>query len=278
MKLIRPLPSNRSYEQVKNHYLVEMALAKNLKAANREERKAILARMYDELFSKVPDHPRLTQRESKQLTAKANKDKFSLVSRFLDKSSVFAEFASGDGKFAMFVAKHVKYVYGIDISDQRNLTDNVPENFELILYDSYNLDRLESNSIDVVFSDQLIEHLHPEDTKLHFEMVHRILKDGGKYVFRTPHPQSGPHDISKYFSFEPECFHLKEWTYVEMKEMLMDLNYSGMQTHWHAKGRGLRMPYAYFAIIERVLDLVPKQYKRFPAKFLVPSVHIAVIK
>lgn len=32
------------------------------------------------------------------------------------------------------------------------------------------------NSADAVFSDQLIEHLHPEDIKFHLEMVRKILK------------------------------------------------------------------------------------------------------
>lgn len=38
MKLKKSLSVNQSYEQVKNHYLVEMSLANQLKDANREER------------------------------------------------------------------------------------------------------------------------------------------------------------------------------------------------------------------------------------------------
>ena len=281
MKLKRSLPPNRSFEQIKNHYLVEKSIAKRLKESSRKERKLIYATMYEELFSKVPDHPRLTQRKSEQLTANANKDKFSLVSRFLDKSDVFAEFAPGDCRFAIEVAKHVKYAYGIDISDQRNPTDSVPDNFKLIVYDGYNLNEIESNSIDIIFSDQLIEHFHPEDTKLHFELAHRILKVGGKYVFRTPHSLTGPHDVSQYFSDEPECFHLKEWTYIEIKTMLMDLKYSDFCTHWRAKGIDLRMPYNYFAMCEQVLGLIPKRYRyiiRVAAKYLIPSLYGVAIK
>ena len=163
MKLKTPLPPDRSFEQIKNHYLVEKAIAKRLMESSCEERKLIYATMYDELFSKVPDHPRLTRRESKQLTAYANKDKLSIVSRFLNKSSVYIEFAPGDCRFSFEVAKHVKYVHGVDISDQRNPADNVPENFKLIVYDGYNLDEIESNSIDIVFSDQLIEPGCPFD-------------------------------------------------------------------------------------------------------------------
>ncbi len=278
MQLKRSLPSNRSFEQIKNHYLVEKSIAKRLKEASHEERKLIYATMYEELFSKVPDHPRLTRRESKQLTVRANKDKFSILSRFLNKSNVFVEFAPGDCKFAMKVAKLVKYAYGIDISDQRNPLDNVPENFKLIVYDGYNLDEIESNSIDIVFSDQLIEHFHPENTKLHFELVHRILKPGGKYIFRTPHALTGPHDISRYFSDEPEGFHLKEWIYIEIITMLMDLGYSTFCTRWRKKGIDIRMPYRYFTVLEQTLGLIPKRYIRFIAKYLIPSLYVVAIK
>ncbi len=61
MELRKPLPSNRSYSQVLNHYHVEKSLASQLKNANRESRKHIYRSMHDELFSKVPDHPRLVK-------------------------------------------------------------------------------------------------------------------------------------------------------------------------------------------------------------------------
>jgi hypothetical protein len=62
MELRESLAPDRSYEQVLNHYLVEKAIADKLKEANREERKLIYETMYDELFEKVPDHPRLKRR------------------------------------------------------------------------------------------------------------------------------------------------------------------------------------------------------------------------
>lgn len=271
MKLKRPLPSNRSLEQIRNHYLVEKAIAERLKQADREERKLIYSTMYNDLFSQVPDHPRLVRREDDRLTLRANKSKLALVRNFLDKSTVFAEFAPGDCRFAIDVAKYVKFVYGIDISDQRSNTNVTPDNFKLIVYDGYNLEEIEDNSIDIVFSAQLIEHFHPEDTKSHFELVHRILKEGGKYVFETPHSLSGPHDISLYFSDEPEGFHLKEWTYIEIKRMLKELKYSKLDSHWYVKGK-LKMPYIYFEIGERMLGLFPKRHIRGIAKYLMPRI------
>jgi len=278
MKLRKPLPSDRSFEQIYNHYLVEKSIAEKLKASNREERKRIYKTMYDELYSKVPDHPRLHRRESTLLTEDKNRNKLSLVHGLLNRSKVFVEFAAGDCRFAAELAKYVKYVYGIDISDQRNPAHRFPKNFSLIVYDGYELNEIESESVDVVFSDQLIEHFHPEDTKLHFKLVHRLLKPGGKYVFRTPHSLSGPHDISQYFSDEEECFHLKEWTYIEIQTILMDLKYSQFCTRWCAKGVDIRMPYIFFAMCERILGLIPKKQVRIVAKCLMPSLYGIAVK
>lgn len=278
MKLKKALPTDRSFEQIKTHYLEEKILAQKLIKSSREERKQIYSTMYDELFSKVPDHPRLTRRSSNNLTESANKDKFAIINKFLHKSDIFAEYAPGDCKFTIEVAKQVKFAYGIDISDQRNPMDTFPDNFELIIYDGYNLDKIKSNSIDIIFSDQLIEHFHPDDTKLHFELVFRILKKGGKYIFRTPHAQTGPHDISQYFSDVAEGFHLKEWTYTEINKMLMEIGYSSFWTFWNAKGIDLRVPYAYFAICEKMLSLFPKKYTRIISKYLMPSLCGAAIK
>jgi SAM-dependent methyltransferase len=278
MKLKKNLPPDRSYEQILNHYLVEKSIADRLKSSDREERRRIFNTMYEELFSKVPDHPRLTRRNSSQLTEIANKRKFFVIRRFIEKPYLFAEFAPGDCKFAYEVAKHVNQVFGIDISDQHDPADTVPDNFRLIVYDGYNLDAIESNSVDVMFSYQLIEHFHPEDTALHFELVHRILKPGGKYVFLTPHALSGPYDISEYFCDEPECFHLKEWTYTEIKALLKNLKYTDFQTHWFAKSIDLKLPYSYFALCERTLSVFPKRFIKKVSRGLIPILYAVAIK
>ena len=266
MELKRPLPPNRSLEQISNHYLVEKAIAQRLRQSDLEERQNIYTTMYDDLFRQVPDHPRITRREDHRSILRQNGTKLSLVRRFLDKSKVFVEFGPGDCRFAMEVAKYTRWVYGVDISDQRGKYE-MPDNFELILYNGSNIE-LDENSIDIVFSDQLIEHLHPEDANNHFQLVLRILRTGGTYVFRTPHLFTGPHDISRYFSDEPEGFHLKEWTYREMKRTLKEVGYSEIN---FCRNR-FRTPYIFLAICERVLGLFPKQSIRSIARRFTPSI------
>lgn len=258
--LRRPLPPNRTFEQLKNHFEVERALALKLKKASREERKRIYGTMYDELFQKVPDHPRLTSRENPQMIDAANRSKFALIKRFIHRETVFVEFAPGDCRFAMSLCSRVKWVYGVDISDQRGAGITCPENFKLIIYDGYNLE-LDDASVDIVFSDQLIEHLHPEDTIDHFRLVKRILKKNGVYVFRTPHRYSGPHDISGYFSDVPQGFHLKEWTYAELSRLLESLSFASWRGIYQIRGYCAEMPLMWFSMAESVLGMLPGHWR-----------------
>lgn len=278
MKLLRPLPPNRTYEQVEKHYIVEKGLAEQLKNASREERKHIYATMYDELFRKVPDHPRLTKRSSEQETKKSIRSKMMLVGEFLGPSTVFVEFAPGDARFAMEVAKHVRVVYAIDISDQRGNIENSPKNLNLIIYDGYQLDQVPENSVDIIFSDQLLEHFHPEDTRLHFELAYHVLKPGGKYIFRTPHAFNGPHDVSRFFSKVPEGFHLKEWTYNEFKPLLKSIRFSRLYGIWKIRGLHVKLPYIYFQISEYLIGWLPSRIKLALSKVLVPTIAIIAVK
>jgi SAM-dependent methyltransferase len=278
MKLREPLPPDRSYDQIKNHYLVEKSIADRLKKSNREERKSIFNSMYDELFSKVPDHPRLLRSYSEERSNAAIVDKFSVVKRYLNKSCAFAEFAPGDCRFSFEVAKHTKSVLGIDISDQRNPEDEIPKNFGLVIYDGYNLDEIESSSIDILFSDQLIEHFHPEDTRLHFELVQRILKKGGRYIFRTPHFLTGPHDISRFFSDTPKGFHLKEWTYIEIKNLLKELKYTSFNPRYKNTKIDVSLPYFYFRISEKFLNSFPKRNITKLARYFIPTLYGVAVK
>ena len=86
----------RTQQQLRNHYEIEKRIATQLKKANRSERKAIYSTMYEELFEKVPDHPRLQIRDNSRLSTISNKNKYDLVSKFITKDSLFVEFAPGD--------------------------------------------------------------------------------------------------------------------------------------------------------------------------------------
>ncbi|MCC7429246.1 class I SAM-dependent methyltransferase [bacterium] len=278
MKLLKELPPNRTYEQVKNHYLVEKAIAQKLmNTIDYEERKVIFARMYDELFAKVPDHPRLTRRESEKLSKEANRDKFNVLKNFVNKDTNLLEFAPGDCKFAIEMVSKVKSIVGVDISDQRGEAEKTLNNFNLVIYDGYNLG-IEDNSIDVVFSDQLIEHFHPDDTVHHFKIIKKLLKKNGFYIFRTPHNYCGPSDVSGYFSYTPEGFHLKEWTYTELEKLLKELGYLECYGYTYLKQKCFKMPFIYYKVMELLLKPLPKKFRKKISRYFLRGVIIKVVK
>lgn len=273
MRPKRRLPKDRMFEQIKNHYEVEKSIAERLKNSAREERKAIFANMYDELFAKVTDHPRLKEKENNEKIQASNIQKLKLVKKFLNDLTVFVEFGPGNCNFSFEVSKYVKKVYAVDISDQRGRNYNIPTNFELVVYDGYNLN-LEDNSVDVAFSDQFIEHLHPEDAEYHFQLVKRILRNNGRYVFRSPHAFFGPHDISKYFSDEPQGFHLKEWTHSEIEKILKKVNFTSWHGYWRVNKqlnkKYAKIPFCYFKVAEVLLKNLPRKQQRFISRLFLP--------
>jgi SAM-dependent methyltransferase len=277
-KLRRPLPSGRSVEQVLNHYLVEKEIAGRLKAADRAGRSRIYSGMYEELFARVPDHPRLIGVRDPASRETRNRKAYALVERFVGSETDFVEFAPGDCTFAYIVCGIARTVIGVDISDQSVKSPPAPANFKLRVYDGFTLDRPDA-SADLVFSDQFIEHLHPEDLADHFRLAQRLLKTGGSYIFRTPHAFHGPFDISAYFSTIAEGLHLKEWTYGELRRVLRTAGFSSWRGGLKRKGRYHELPVGLFAGYEKMIGWLPHRARRIAARALLPRhVYLRAVK
>lgn len=268
---------NRTVAQLRNHYEVERTLAEKLRNSDREERKVLYGTLYDELFEKVPDHPRLTKREDPALVLKKNKSKLKMVRKLLHSNTVFAEIAPGDCEFCFYVADSVNRVYGMDISDQTSKNSIRPDNFQLIIYDGYSLPMLR-RSVDVLFSDQFIEHLHPEDVQEHYTLARSLLVEGGKYVFRYPHLFRGPSDISQYFSKTPTGFHLNESTFTATVNHLKQAGYSAYQCYWFLRSVRIPVPFWWVRATERLVEKMPLRYRSAFAALLLPTVHMEATK
>ncbi|MCP5559329.1 MAG: class I SAM-dependent methyltransferase [Verrucomicrobiaceae bacterium] len=263
----------RSPERLRHHFEVERELAKRLRASTREERPTLFKTLYDELFERVPDHPRLTRLVSPEESLRKVNGQLRLVQPFLKKDDTFLEFAPGDCRLGFAACKLTQRVIGIDISDQRSSADVVPPNYEHCVYDGYHLG-LPSGIADVAFSYQFLEHLHPDDVGPHMDLVHRLLKPGGWYVFDTPHRMSGPHDISAAFGTELVCFHFQEWTYAAMRSTLMAHGFDAVRAV--RRGRMLGAVTTSLMIgLEQCVGLLPLTLRRKVASRLFASVSVA---
>ena len=248
--------TGRTVEQLRNHYLVEKALADQLRKSSREERAELFPKLYGEMFARVPDHPRLHRRETEAEWRRSVEARMRILRPCLTPETVFLEIAPGDCRLACEVARQVKRSVAADISDQRAEGMEAPANFELVVFDGFNLD-LPPAFADVAFSYQFLEHLHPDDVAPHLEMVSRALKPGGVYVLDTPHAYSGPHDVSRYFSVEASGFHMHEWTYSEMATLGAKHGFDRMTVFRF--GRRWDTPLALAAVLmaERFLNALP---------------------
>jgi SAM-dependent methyltransferase len=210
--LKRPPPGeNRNLDQLFEQYVVEKELATRLKTATASERGGLYTAVYEELYRRVPHHPQLRNKVSPDEQAKRIARQLSTLDPWLKPETVFLEIGAGDCALSFAVAKRVAKVYGLDVSPAVTHNATQPENFELVMSDGTSVP-VAPGSITLAFSNQLMEHLHPDDALQQLQNIYDALAPGGAYICFTPNGLSGPHDISRYFEPVASGFHLKEYT------------------------------------------------------------------
>lgn len=260
----------------RQHYEVERELAARLRASTREERRTLVGELYSELFARVPDHPRLVRREDAGDSVAAVAKQLRLLEPHLRAGQEFLEIAPGDGRLSIAVAGRVGQVWMADVSDQTGGAE-LPANCRHLVFDGFDLP-LPDGSVDVAFSYQFLEHLHPDDVQPHLELVASKLRPGGVYVLDTPHRFSGPWDASRSYALEPECFHMQEWTYREVGERLEAAGFR----EWHPyrmgvvrRGRGWRK---LTLAVEDVMDRLPRRLERRLAQRVFQAVTLLAVR
>ena len=148
---------------------------------------------------------------------------------------------------------------GLDGSHQAQ--GELPANVHCVITDGRAID-VPAGSVDVAFSDQLMEHLHPEDAAAQLENIHRALKPGGVYVCITPNKLYGPSDISAFFADEARGFHLREYTLREMRAIFAAAGFSRTRAYVGARGWFLRVPCALVEALEWALERLPVRLRR----------------
>ncbi len=268
---------NRSLESFRRQYEVEKDLHGRLMNSTRAERTKLFAELYDELFRRVPDHPRLTRRDTEERSRRAVAARMNILRPHLGGVKTFMEIAPGDCRLAYEMCQHVEQVIALDISDQSGGQQNAPKNFHFETYDGYTLN-LPDNSVDMAFSYQFLEHVHPDDHADHFRTVLRVLRPGGVYIFDTPHKYSGPHDASFIFADEAEGMHLREWTYREMDELVRRVGFREAWTYRFGRCRPSGLWNALTFGLEACVGALPVKLRKAISKRLFLGVTMLVRK
>lgn len=204
--------------QVLDHARLEAQLADRLLSSTAAERPALFARTYSRLYAELP-----------WLATTGETERFADWLDVLEPGSRVLEIGSGAGRLANFLAGNGYSCIATDVSEARDATAG--QGAAGVIWratDGGHLTEFEDKaSFDHVISDQVVEHLHPDDMVVHLSTARELLVDGGSCVLRTPHQSAGPHDLSRVFGFdEPVFLHLREYSFGDIAALAREAGYA----------------------------------------------------
>ncbi len=187
------------------------------------------------------------------------------------------EIGSGNAGLARYLASLGHHVTATEVSSERReksaldtpgLRWATTDGVHLLHYET-------AESYSAVISNQVIEHLHPEDLPIHLEHAQQLLRRGGCYILSTPHAAVGPSDIGRVFEADTLVgMHLREYSYAELERL-------GIAAGFVSASAVLRIPrkvrallphvatsvasrryFQYLKLLERQLASLPTQKQR----------------
>lgn len=246
----------RTAERIRAHYLLERQLSDRLRNAHPASRGQVYGEVYAELFRMLPDHP---QNAAPRHLERSGREA-ALLRGFLPAGGAFLELGCGDASVCFEVAGKSSTAYGLDVTDALVEHDRAPSNFQFLATDGVNIP-LPAHSVAFAYSNQLMEHLHPEDAEAQLREVFRVLEPGGKYLCITPNRLVGPHDVSIFFGYEARGLHLREYDYRSLRSLGLAAGFRSVEFHVVLKGLAIPLPFAVGAVLEWGLDRVPCSWR-----------------
>lgn len=253
----------------RHQYEVEKELGDQLRRSSPAERLRLYRSIYDERIARVASHPLAVRSRDATAQEAAAVPRLRLLRPFLGPETDVLELGPGDGHLASRVASRVRKVYAVDVSLALVPQAVWPKNLEWLLTDGVSIP-LPAKSVDVAFSDQMLEHLHPEDAAEQTRDVYRVLRPGGSYLCVTPHRFSGPWDVSRTFDDVATGLHLKEYTLRELVALLRSAGFERVCGFLSVRGHRLSptLDAEVFIALEQPVALLPRVLRRRVARLL----------
>ena len=246
----------RSPESIRAHYELEKALAARLRNADSCERRELYTRLYDEFYSSVPDLPGQTAFRRHRLLRRQER----WLRPMLGPDMTFLELGAGQCDLSRLVARRVARVYALDVVPQTE-GEQLPANCEFLLSDGVSV-AAPRESVDLAYSHQMMEHLHPDDALEQIRNIYTALKPGGFYFCATPNRLSGPWDISRRFDDVATGFHLHEYTCGELLELFREAGFRHFRAHTGYQGVGFWAAPGLVQGAERMVSACPPRYRK----------------
>jgi SAM-dependent methyltransferase len=255
-----PMKGSRSAADIEQHYRIEIELADRLRSAPRDQRLGLYGQVYDELFRRVPAHPQLTRKVSAAERARAVKIRMDGLRPFIGADTVFMEVGAGDGSFTIAMAERARRCYALDVSAEILSGVHHPR-VETVLSDGCSVP-VPPGSVTLAYSNQVMEHIHPDDALEQLRNLFTAIAPGGSYLCLTPNRLTGPHDVSKYFDDVARGFHLKEYTLGELEQLFQGVGFRRVRAYVRLLGFNLRVPMRFLTGLENVMERLPEGMRR----------------
>ncbi|MDQ3728864.1 MAG: polysaccharide deacetylase family protein [Actinomycetota bacterium] len=243
------------------HYEIERELADRLRSADQKERERLYGEVYDELFRRLPAHPQLVRKHNPAPRRRAVASQLQLLRRFVGPEDVFLEIGAGDCALSLAMTSVARQVVAVDVSKEISHLSETPANFELLITNGRDIP-VPAGSVAVAYSNQLMEHLHPDDAAEQLENIYRALAPGGVYICSTPNRLSGPHDVSRRFDEVATGFHLREYTTGELSGLMHDAGFQKLRCYLKRRSIYLEFASSPVVAIERALERMPQSARR----------------
>lgn len=217
-----------SEEMIIAHWKLEQQLTRELLESIPENRWETFERCYSTLYGELEWLNRLTGGTDNTPPAERYGHWAELIG-----SPPKSVYEIGSGKAAMigYLAQLGHQCTATEITRERGAKHAVEHpNLRWTQTDGVHLDRFEPpGTYDFVLSDNVIEHMHPDDLIPHLRGALDILKPGGQYLMAVPHRWFGPWDVSKVFKYEiASGMHLKEYTHRELRQAVLRAGFSAV--------------------------------------------------
>jgi SAM-dependent methyltransferase len=228
-----PVEAPVTEEMILAHWELEKQLTHDLLSSTPQNRWETFDRSYTRLYSDLEWLNRFAN-ESRPPAVASHENKKWCAAIGAPPLAIY-EIGSGKGELITYLAKQGFFCKATEVTRERgekHVHASVP-NLSWGISDGVHLEHFETAaSYDLVISDQVLEHLHPDDVGAHLRGVYQIVKPSGRYIFRTPHRFSGPHDVSRVFGYDrPLGMHLREYTH---RELVSALRKAGFRRAYYA--------------------------------------------
>jgi SAM-dependent methyltransferase len=249
----------RSLAQLREQFDVERELALALWQAPPDVRRSMYPAVYAELFRRVSHHPHNVRRHDPVAARKHVEAQLAILSPHINNNSRVLEIGAGDGSFAAAAAQHVAQYVAVDVATDHVQVDAANCTFHAC--DGVTFD-VPPGTIDVAYSYQVVEHLHPDDVIEQTAAIYNVLAPKGTYVCVTPHAYMGPSDISRFFSHRPLALHLHEYTNKELARIFTEVGFSRVFCQVSLKIRQVLFPVWVVGALEGSLGWMPHRLRR----------------